>query len=101
MAWDLRAALLKKQEFETARLLDFEFRHRVRTMRLIAAQLPLNGNELARRTVLEDDETILDDIVAKTGRSLEDVRELYIDSSVAARRQLIQELGDPTPHRLG
>jgi hypothetical protein len=101
MAWDLRAALLKKQEFETAQLLDFEFRHRIRTMRLMAEQLPLNGNELARRTVLEDDESILDDIVAKTGQAPEDVRALYIESFGAARRQLIQELGDPTPHRLG
>ncbi|WP_241212717.1 hypothetical protein [Sphingomonas sp. ABOLG] len=37
MAFDLRAALLKKAEVETARLVDFEFRLRARTMRLLAA----------------------------------------------------------------
>jgi hypothetical protein len=34
MAWDLRAALLRKEEFESARLTDFDFREMVRAMRL-------------------------------------------------------------------
>src|SRR3546814_8238077 len=39
MAWDLRRALLKKVEFESARLHDFEFRERARTMKLLATRV--------------------------------------------------------------
>lgn len=51
MAFDLRSALLRKQEFESARLDDFEFRLRARTMRLIAARLGVDADALAGRIV--------------------------------------------------
>ena len=45
MAWNLRAALLKKEEFESARLAEFDYRWGARTMRLLAAALdpPFSG----------------------------------------------------------
>jgi len=36
MAFDLRGALIRKAEYETAKLLDFEFRLRARTARAVA-----------------------------------------------------------------
>ena len=49
MAWDLRGALLKKEERETARLMDFEFRLRARTMRILAARLNIPAETLVPR----------------------------------------------------
>ena len=40
MAWDLRAAMLKKQEVESARLAEFDYRWRARTMRLLGVPRP-------------------------------------------------------------
>lgn len=41
MVWDLGKAMRKKEEFESARLVDFEFRQRVRATRLIAQKLEI------------------------------------------------------------
>lgn len=100
MAWDLRRALLKKEEKESARLADFDYRLRARTMRLLAARLDaaLDPAALAARTARSND----DDLLAE-------LTEAYpgVDMSAAfeacrseARRQLIEEIGDPSPHRL-
>lgn len=61
MAWDLRRALLKKGEFESARLIDFEFRERARTMKLLAPRVSaaLEPQALAGEIALGDDESIL------------------------------------------
>src|SRR3546814_10695286 len=59
MAWDLRRALLKKGEFESARLIDFEFRERARTMKLIAPRVSaaLAPHALAGEIALGGDES--------------------------------------------
>ena len=51
MVFDLRGALLKKEEAESARLMDFEFRLRARTMRLLAARIGLLPADLGLRHV--------------------------------------------------
>ena len=94
MVWDLRGALLKKQEVESARLADFEFRLRARTMRLLAPLVGMTPEELVPRIALEDDEAIL------RGLPGDGAHEAYDRCRAAARAELIEELGDPSPYRL-
>jgi hypothetical protein len=99
MVWDIRTALLKKQEVESSRLSDFEFRLRARTMRRLAPLAGASEDDLVAATVLESDEAILKrlsgaDVVSP------DVQKLYDRCRAEARRELIEELGDPSPHRL-
>lgn len=101
MVWDLRGALLKKEEFESARLQNFDFRQRARTMRLLAAELGDDPQSLAVQIAEQDDDAILSALAHRTGRSPAALGQLYRECQAEARRQLIIEIGDPTPHRLG
>ncbi|MET0251235.1 MAG: hypothetical protein ABW203_03565 [Novosphingobium sp.] len=101
MVWDLRAALLRKEEFETARLIDFDFRLRARTFRLLADILDLPRDEWAQKTVLAADDALLDRLAHETGRPREELSRLHRESRERARRRLIETIGDPTPVRLG
>lgn len=93
MVFDLRGALLKKAEVESARLDDFEFRLRARTMRLLAPLLGTEADQLVARIAVEPDEAIL--------ASLPDTAHAWYDEArTEARRQLIAERGDPTPYKL-
>ncbi|MBA4762834.1 hypothetical protein [Sphingomonas sp.] len=94
MVFDLRGALLKKEEIESARLMDFEFRLRVRTLRLAAATIGADPDAMARLVTLGDDAAVL--------RALDGQIEpaTFHACREEARRQLIVERGDPTPHRL-
>ncbi len=93
MVFDLRGALLKKAEVESARLDDFEFRLRARTMRLLAPLLGEDPELLVRRIAIEPDATIIASLP-------ETARAWYQEARAEARRQLIAERGDPTPHKL-
>ena len=97
MAFDLRRALLKKAEHESARLLDFEFRQRARTFRLLAARLGLDPEKLVAMIAREGDEAILRSL-AQGGSAR--VQQNYEECRREARAQLIEERGDPSPHRL-
>ncbi len=100
MVFDLRGAMLKKEEFESARLAEFDYRWRARTMRLLAARLDpaLSPDEMAAETARHDDAAILADLAARYPDS--GVAALYDTARAEARKALIGELGDPTPHRL-
>lgn len=102
MAWDLRGALLKKQEVESARLADFEFRQRARTFRLLAEWLDpgLEPSDLVRRIAQFPDQAILAELAARHPVEAADLQEAYLRFSAEARISLIEELGDPSPHRL-
>lgn len=100
MVWDLRGALLKKQEVETARLADFEFRQRVRGYRLLADELGLEALDLVHAAAERSDGAILPELADRSGRPLDQIRALHAESMTKARRQLLEELGDPAPHRL-
>ena len=93
MVFDLRGALLKKAEVESARLDDFEFRLRARTMRLLAPLLGIEVETLVGRIAVEPDEAILASLP-------ETALAWYEEARTEARRQLIEERGDPTPHKL-
>jgi hypothetical protein len=101
MVWDLGRAMRKKEEFESSRLMDFEFRHRARAFRLLAVELGLDGSALASATVLQDDAALLDRIAIETGRNPEELGQSFARCSAQARSELIAERGDPTPYRLG
>jgi hypothetical protein len=98
MVWDLRRALLKKEEFESARLTDFEFREMVRAIRLLAEELGVEVtpvlHELADRGVQAALALLADGDEGS-------IEARYWQARAQARRQLIAERGDPSPHRLG
>lgn len=101
MVFDLRRALLSKEEKESSRLMDFEFRQRARSFRLIAEALGLPGDDLVRQIALSADGAILDRLVTEQGIARTKLGGLYARCRAEAHRQLVEELGDPTPHRLG
>lgn len=101
MAWDLRAALLRKEEVESARLMDFEFRQRARSFRLMAETLGIEPGVLVQAIALHDDAAILDGLANDLAKSREELGLLYANCRANAHAQLVRELGDPTPHRLG
>ncbi len=98
--FDLRGTLLKKQENETARLHDFEFRQRARATKLLAGRLGIETGTVAARIVQADNGAILSALAADTGLALTDLQRLHDRSVAEAHAQLVAELGDPTPYRL-
>lgn len=101
MVWDLGRAMRKKEEFESARLMDFEFRERARATRLFARALNLDEAELVAETALHDEHGLIARTSQMTGRGEEDLWNTYADCRAEARQALIVERGDPTPYRLG
>lgn len=101
MLWDLGKAMQKKEEFESARLMDFEFRQRARATRLLARALGVNEQELVRQIALMGEDGLLDLAAAQTLQRREYVASEYARCLNDARQQLISERGDPTPYRLG
>ncbi|KAB7648242.1 hypothetical protein [Polymorphobacter fuscus] len=93
MVFDLGQALHRKAEHESARLDDFGFRLRARTMRLLADALGRDPVPLVAAIALHDDDHILADLG-------DDARAAYRIALAEARTQLTAELGDPSPHRL-
>ena len=93
MVFDLGEALHHKAEFESARLDDFGFRLRARTMRLLAEALSRDPAPLVAAIARYDDDHIVAGLGADAGAP-------YRAAVAQARAQLIAELGDPSPHRL-
>lgn len=100
MTFDLRAALLKKEEYETGKLLNFEFRLKARAMRHTARALGLDEAAFAQKTVTDSVPTILRDIAEAARQPYDDVEALWRESEHTARAELVGELGDPSPHPL-
>lgn len=104
MVWDLGRAMRKKEEFESSRLLDFEFRLRARAMRMLAERVGggIVPAVLAQQTVTADDDAIVARLVAEwPDLDEQEMRAALATCHVEARRELIDERGDPTPYRLG
>ena len=100
MVWDLRGALLRKQETESARLMDFEFRLRARTMRLLEDELGREAGSLVRQVALRDDAEIIAAVADEWAVPLDALQSRWVGCQSRAREQLITERGDPSPHRL-
>jgi hypothetical protein len=101
MVWDLSLAMYKKQEFECARLIEFEFKLRARTMRLLAQELGVSPDDLICDVALGPDDMILDRLAVAKDWPRSAIDGLYDQVRLAARAQLIKEIGDPSPNRLG
>ena len=101
MAWDLRAALLKKGEIESARLMDFEFRQRARSIARLAGALGLDPAEWVGKVALKDDAGVLAEIAALPDMpDTERLAALHADARASVRADLIAEFGDPAPFPL-
>lgn len=98
MVWDLRGALLKKEERESARLAEFEFRLRVRTFKLLAQALEMEPNALTRLAARMDDNAAIAELSTRFPNL--EVSKLFQDCRSKARAQLIAERGNPAPYRL-
>lgn len=106
--FDLAKALARKQEVESARLDEYWFRHRARKMRLLASNLAgrLGGDpdprSLAQSVAVLGDDAILESLRARLLEPMPDPEwnRLVLAADAEARRQLVEEHGDPLPHRL-
>jgi hypothetical protein len=100
LGFDLQKMLHRKGEFESARLDDFAFRLRARTMRVLAETLQVDPNSLVTAISHGDDDTILDALIV-SGHEPERVSAAYFTAHTVAEAALRAELGDPEPVRLG
>ena len=101
MAWDLGTAMRKKEEFESARLMDFAFRQRARATRMLAQAFGLEESALIAQTALRDEAGVIALVAERTGAAEAEVTRVYHGCLVEARAKLIAERGDPAPYRLG
>jgi hypothetical protein len=101
MVWDLRRALLAKEEFETSRLVDFEFRQRARAVRHLARYFGIDEEEAVQDIVAFPVEELTEKLADRYRLPRADVAREYTRCLAIARSELIVERGDPTPHRLG
>lgn len=100
MTWDLAKALHRKAEFETARLQAFGFQQRARAIGLMARDHGLDGRALAAELAVASDQQIIAQLSLMTGLEPAQVTAAFQSALAEARRQLVAEQGDPTPHRL-
>ncbi|TDW63684.1 hypothetical protein EDF57_105157 [Novosphingobium sp. PhB55] len=99
MVWDLRRALLRKEEFESGRLTDFEFRETVRTLKLMARAFATDEAAVLDALVEHGYEAALRGFPERLGDEARE--EVCLRLRKDARQMLIRERGDPTPYRLG
>ena len=99
MVWDLRRALLRKEEFESGRLTDFEFRETVRTLKLMAQAFEVDAAGVLGALVEHGFEAALSAFPEMLGEETREAVCLRLRGD--ARQMLIRERGDPTPYRLG
>lgn len=99
--FDLGLAMQKKQEFESARLLDFEFRTRARAVRMLAESLGIDEVAAADIVATTPAPELPGRIALLAGMRADECLAEYENCLAIAYRQLLVERGDPTPHRLG
>ncbi|MFV0643435.1 MAG: hypothetical protein ACK5NN_02885 [Sphingomonadaceae bacterium] len=101
MAFDLGRAMCKKEEFETSRLMEFEFRRRARATRLLAQLLDIEQANAMDIVATMDEFTAIQKLGQLAGIHEDKVATEYQKCLSAAHEQLVSELGDPSPHRMG
>ena len=98
MVFDLRRALLAKEERESARLMEFEFRLRARAMRLLAIKIGHDPDDIAGLVAAGDDEAVIA-MLQPLYPELELV-DLLAKARLEERHKLVNDIGDPAPHSL-
>lgn len=101
MVFDLGRAMRKKEEFESARLIDFDFRRRVRAARLLAASLGLDEAIASDLVATRPEAEVLARMADLAGVPESEISIAYPQMVAQAHQQLVVERGDPTPYRLG
>ncbi len=101
MVFDLGKAMSKKEEWESARLLDFEFRRRARAARMTAQALGLDEAQAAQVVATTAEAEIPERLASLAGANVQEVAAAYHRNLAVAHIELVAERGDPTPHRLG
>jgi len=98
MVFDLGKALLRKEEYESARLTEFEFAEMVRALKALAKELGAPVAPMVSILAEQGLQRTLAHLAQQAGR---DVAADYLRCRAEARAKLIEERGDPTPVRLG
>ena len=109
MALDLARMMARKQERECARLDEFDFRQRARAVRLLAEWVrgqaaepgSIDPVDLASQVARRSFESLAAELRAHVPTVAERIWQRHVQHCFdEARRTLIAEHGDPTPHRL-
>jgi hypothetical protein len=100
VSFDLGLAMRRKEEFESARLMDFEFRLRARAARLLASSLGVDQAAASSLVASVPETEVLARLALLASASVDVIRPEYQRCIANARIQLVAERGDPTPHRL-
>lgn len=105
MNLDLHRVLARKQERECAKLDDFAFKARARTMGLFAEWLRSRGHDvdprsLATQIATATDDAILDHLIQQFDGDRHSWLRAFRRARANAERELAAEIGDPTPRRL-
>lgn len=106
--FDLHGALMRKQEYECARLDAFQFRLRVLTVRLAAELLRQQGHDVpdaavvAGTAVTASEEAVLEQLYVHVRERVSPARYRAVCAHArqAATDRLKRVWGDPTPHAL-
>jgi hypothetical protein len=100
VSFDLGLAMRKKEEFESARLMDFEFRLRARAARLLASSLGVDQAAASSLVASVPETELLNRLAQLASASVDLIWPEYQRCVAEARIQLVAERGDPTPRRL-
>lgn len=98
MTFDLGKALLRKEEYESARLTEFEFAEMVRALKALAVELAVPVEPMLGVLAERGLSAALGHLRELAGREVEAD---YLRCRADARAKLIEERGDPSPVRLG
>lgn len=98
MTFDLGKALLRKEEYESARLTEFEFAEMVRALKALTTGLDAAVEPVLGVLAEQGLQPALQHLANHAGR---DVEADYLRCRAEARARLIEERGDPSPIRLG
>lgn len=98
MVFDLGKVLLRKEEYESARLTQFEFAEMVRGLKALAAEL---GIAVEPMLGLLAEKGLAAALAHLSAEAECDVEADYLRCRAHARTKLIEERGDPSPVRLG
>lgn len=98
MTFDLGKALLRKEEYESARLTEFDFAEMVRALKALAGEL---GADVEPMLGILAENGLASALLHLRAIAQRDVEADYLRCRAVARAKLIEERGDPSPVRLG